>query len=219
MSSYHQYCALTRALDIVGDRWTLLIVRELIPGPRRFTDLIAGLPGLSRNLLTERLRALESDGMVARRELPPPVARRVYELTEDGHDLAEAVGPLIVWGAQRMGERAPSDRFHPRWSAVAMAALADREAAKGIRETYQYNVGPVAFHFIVDDGSIRVRDGEAEAPAVTVTTDEQTWADIAAGKISVSSAVAAGSLAILAGRGASTRLKKILRPRQVLAAT
>src|SRR3954462_15258881 len=94
---YDQYCALARTLDVVGDRWTLLIVRELVPGPRRFTDLVTGLPGLSRNLLTERLRALESNGLVARPALPPPVARQVYELTGEGHELAEAVGPLISW--------------------------------------------------------------------------------------------------------------------------
>src|ERR687895_2491614 len=96
---YQQYCGLARALDVAGDRWTLLIVRELRPGPRRFTDLIDGLPGISRNLLTERLRGLERDGVVARRDLPPPAARRVYELTGDGRDLVVAIGPLIAWGA------------------------------------------------------------------------------------------------------------------------
>src|SRR3712207_7373335 len=102
---FQQFCALARTLDVAGDRWTLLIVRELTPGPRRFTDLIDGLPGISRKLLTERLRDLEADGILARRELPPPAARRVYELTEDGRDLAHAMGPLIAWGFRRIGER------------------------------------------------------------------------------------------------------------------
>src|SRR5688500_12168933 len=92
---YQQYCALARALDIVGNRWALLIVRELRPGPRRFTDLVEGLPGISRKLLTERLRELERDGIVTRTDLPPPVARQVYELTDDGRDLAAAMAPLI----------------------------------------------------------------------------------------------------------------------------
>src|SRR5919112_3624236 len=112
---YRQYCALARALDVAGDRWTLLIVRELLPGARRFTDLIDGLPGISRKLLTERLRDLERDGVIARRELPPPAARQVYELTDDGRDLAAALGPLIAWGAHRMRDRDPADSFHPRW--------------------------------------------------------------------------------------------------------
>src|ERR671914_2260099 len=130
---YQQYCALARALDVVGDRWTLLIVRELVPGPRRFTDLIDGLPGVSRNLLAERLRDLEREGIVTRQELPPPAARQVYKLTEDGRDLAAAMEPLIAWGARRMRDREPTDSFHPRWTAVAMSVLADRSAAGGVR--------------------------------------------------------------------------------------
>src|SRR2546423_10036649 len=91
-----QYSALGRTLDIAGDRWTLLIVRELLPGARRFTDLIEGLPGISRKLLTERLRDLKRDGVIARRELPPPAARQVYEPTDDGRDPAEAMARLIA---------------------------------------------------------------------------------------------------------------------------
>src|SRR5215210_3466191 len=135
---YEQYCALARALDIAGDRWTLLIVRELRPGPRRFTDLLDGLPGVSRKLLTERLRALEDDGVVARRDLPPPAARQVYELTDDGRDLAAAMAPLIAWRVRRLGDRRPGEGFRARWPAVAMAGLADREAAKGVSESYQF---------------------------------------------------------------------------------
>src|ERR687891_1653934 len=131
---YQQYCALARALDVVGDRWTLLIVRELRPGPRRFTDLIDGLPRISRKLLTERLRDLERDGIITRTQLPPPAARQVYELTDDGRDLAVAMAPLIAWGARRIGERRRGESFRARWPAVAMAGLADREAAKDVSE-------------------------------------------------------------------------------------
>jgi DNA-binding HxlR family transcriptional regulator/putative sterol carrier protein len=214
---YQQYCALARALDIAGDRWTLLIVRELVPGPRRFTDLIDGLPGIPRNLLTERLRALERDGIIARQELPPPAARQVYELTEDGRDLAEAMIPLIAWGAGRLGERESTESFRARWAAVAMAGLADRKAAKGVSETYQYLVGRSAFHFTVDDGTIRLHDGEAEDPAVVVTTDEETWADIVSGKITTSSAAATGALTVAGDSQAARRLGKIFPRDQLLA--
>src|SRR5918999_2523275 len=206
---YDQFCALARALDSVGNRWTLLIVRELAPGPRRFTDLIDGLPGISRKLLTERLRALERDGIIARRELPPPAARQVYELTDDGRDLAHAMGPLIAWGARRVGDRTPTETFRARWLAVAMAALADRGAAKGVSETYQYLVGDSAFHFTVDDGSIQLHDGRAQEPAVVLTTDEETWADIASGKITTSSAVAKGALTVAGDPQAAKRLGRI----------
>jgi DNA-binding HxlR family transcriptional regulator/putative sterol carrier protein len=206
---YQQYCALARTLDVAGDRWTLLIVRELTPGPRRFTDLLDGLPGVSRNLLTERLRALARAGIIARHELPPPAARRVYELTDDGRDLAVAMAPLIAWGARRLGERKPGESFRARWPAVAMAGLADREAARGVSESYQYVVGDSAFHFTVDDGSIQLHDGRAQDPAVTWTTDEETWMDIASGKITASSAAAAGALTVAGDAEAAKRLRKI----------
>ncbi|MDQ3964436.1 MAG: winged helix-turn-helix transcriptional regulator [Actinomycetota bacterium] len=213
---YQQYCALARALEVVGNRWTMLIVRELGPGPRRFTDLVHGLPGISRKLLTERLRDLEHDGIIQRRELPPPAARHVYELTDDGRDLAIAMTPLIAWGARRMGERQPGEVLRARWSAVGLVALADREAAKGVRETYQYVVGDSAFHFIVDDGSIEAHDGHADDPVVVVTTDEETWADIASGNAKVSSAIAAGTLTITGDPQAGVRLRRIFSVKHIL---
>jgi len=216
-SRYQQYCALARALDVAGDRWTLLIVRELLPGPRRFTDLIEGLPGISRKLLTERLRDLERDGIIARQELPPPAARQVYALTDEGLDLARAMGPLIRWGARRLGDRKSRESFRARWSAVAMASLADREAAKGVSESYQYLVGDSAFHFTVVDGSIELHDGWAREPAVVVTTDEETWADVASGKIKASAAAATGALTVAGDRQAAKRLRKILSRNQMLA--
>jgi DNA-binding HxlR family transcriptional regulator/putative sterol carrier protein len=214
---YMQYCALARALDVVGDRWTLLIVRELAPGPRRFTDLIGGLPGISRKLLTERLRDLERDRVIARRQLPPPAARQVYELTADGRDLAYAIGPMIGWGARRIGERQPSESFNPRWPAVPMASLADSEAAKGVRETYQFLVGDTAFHFAIDDGSIELHDGQAANPAVVLSLDEGTWADIAGGKTAFSAAADTGTLTIDGDPRALKRLRRIFSRTQMLA--
>jgi DNA-binding HxlR family transcriptional regulator/putative sterol carrier protein len=214
---YKQYCALARTLDVAGDRWTLLILRELVPGPRRFTDLIDGLPGISRKLLTERLRDFEDDGIIARRELPPPAARQVYELTDDGRDLAEAMAPLIAWGARRLGERKPGESFRARWPAVGMTGLADREAAKGVRETYQFLIGDTAFHLTVDDGSIQPHDGRAPDPAVVVTTDEGTLLDMGAGKTSFPSAVATGALTVAGDAHAAERMRKIFSRVQMLA--
>jgi DNA-binding HxlR family transcriptional regulator len=214
---YRQYCALARTLDVAGDRWTLLIVRELAPGPRRFTDLVDGLPGIPRKLLTERLRTLERDGIVARQELPPPAARQVYALTDDGRELAVAMAPLIAWGARLLGDRKPGESFRARWPAVAMAGLADREAAKGVSESYQYLVGDSTFHFTVDDGSIQLHDGRARDPAVTLTTDEETWADIASGKTTASSAAATGALTVAGDPEAAKRLRRIFAREPMLA--
>ena len=218
-SGFQQYCGLARALDVAGDKWTLLIVRELVPGPRRFTDLLDGLPGVSRKLLTDRLRGLEADGVVVREELPPPAARQVYGLTEDGRDLARAMAPLIGWGAKRLGDRRDGEAFRARWSGVGMASVADRDAAIGVREAYQYLVGDDAFHFVVDDGSVEVRDGRAAEPAVTVTCDEETWADVVTGRVSAASASAAGALTVSGDRESVQRLRRIFGRKVLVAGT
>src|SRR5581483_10847231 len=98
--SYNQYCGVARALDVVGERWTLLIVRDLLLGPRRYKDLLEGLPGIGTNLLADRLRELEKRGIVKRSVLPPPAGSAVYELTELGTDLGPAVLALGAWGAR-----------------------------------------------------------------------------------------------------------------------
>jgi DNA-binding HxlR family transcriptional regulator/putative sterol carrier protein len=216
-NSYQQYCALARALDVAGDRWTLLIVRELLLGPRRFTDLLAGLPGASRSLVTQRLRALEREGVIAREDLPPPAARQVYALTEEGLDLASAMAPLAAWGARRLGVREPGESFRARWPAAALALFADRDAARGVSETYQYVVGDSAFHFTVDDGSVAAHDGIADHPAVVVTTDEETWAQLAGGEISARSAAASGHLKVTGDPEAVIRLARIFSRHTVFA--
>ena len=100
--SYDQYCPVAEALDLVGERWTLLIVRELTYGPQRFTDLRVGLPGIPPNLLASRLRELEDGGIVRRRDLPAPAARSVYELTEEGRGLEPTLRALARWGIHRL---------------------------------------------------------------------------------------------------------------------
>jgi DNA-binding HxlR family transcriptional regulator/putative sterol carrier protein len=212
---YQQYCGLARALDIAGDRWTLLIVRELLPGARRFTDLIDGLPGISRKLLTERLRDLERHGVIARRELPPPAARQVYELSEDGRDLAWAMAPLVGWGAGRLGKPGPGASFRARWVAVGMVSVANRKAAAGVRETYQYQVGDCAFHFTVNDGLIELHDGRVKDPAVLLNTDEESFAKIVSGELTASSALRSGALTVAGGRQARKRLGEIFSHNQL----
>lgn len=213
----HQYCGAARALDIVGDRWTLLIVRELLFGPQRFTDLINGLPGISRNLLTERLRGLEADGIVVREDLPAPAARRVYALTDEGQDLVRAMIPLVAWGARRLGTRAPSESFRSHWAALAMVTFADRDAAAGVHESYQYVVGDLAFHFVVHDGEVTLCPGRATEAAVTITTDDDTWAAIASGDTTATAAAAARRLTLAGERAATRRLARIFSRDTVLA--
>ena len=101
--TYQQYCAIAHALDLIGDRWTLLIARNLLAGPRRFSDLMKGLPGISTNILTDRLKSLDEHNIVVIRELPPPAASTVYQLTPSGYGLAETLGALARWGATTLG--------------------------------------------------------------------------------------------------------------------
>lgn len=105
--TYNQYCAIAHALDIVGDRWTLLLVRNLLAGPKRFSDLVKGLPGISTNMLTDRLKLLEEHGLIGTRYLPPPAASTVYELTQEGYGLVPTLSALAQWGARSLGAPRP----------------------------------------------------------------------------------------------------------------
>jgi DNA-binding HxlR family transcriptional regulator len=194
--SYGQYCSLARALDAIGERWTLLVVRDLLLGPKRFTDLLEGLPGIGRNLLAARLRHLEAEGVVTRRYLPPPAASHVYELTADGVELGLALAPLARWGAQRLGARRPDELFRPVWIAMAMSASADLQAALGVRETYQLEVDGDVFHVRVDDGRVEPRSHPAEHPDVIIRMDTDTLVAILSRTLSPLEALTSGRLTI-----------------------
>lgn len=186
MRSYDQFCGLARALDHVGHRWTLLIVRELLLGPKRFTDLREGLPGIANNLLADRLRQLRDDGLVTRRDLPPPAASTVYELTESGRELREAVHALIRWGGRWMIPGPRSDEFRPEWLVLALDAL----GAGGIQPNtiIEFNVGSTAVRLASIDGRLTLADGSQEQPDLRVAADASTILGLAAGELTVTQA-------------------------------
>ncbi|WP_369254474.1 winged helix-turn-helix transcriptional regulator [Streptomyces sp. R35] len=122
MRSYGQYCSIARALDVVGDRWTLLVVRELLlRGPCRFTDVKNGLPGVAANLLSSRLKELEAAGLITREDAPPPVATVLYSLSETGLELEPVLKALGLWGLRFMAVERPDDAFQAQWLAYAPA--------------------------------------------------------------------------------------------------
>lgn len=177
MRSYEDGCAAAHALDLVGERWALLVVRELVLGPKRFTDLRAGLPGASPNVLAQRLRELERAGVVRRRKLPPPAASKVYELTEWGSELEPVIVRLGRWGA-----RSPSK---PRDAAVGVDSLIlsfrtmfDPEAAEGLRASYELRFGEDRFRAEVFDGRFEVERGDADSPDAIVECDSNTLAGL-----------------------------------------
>jgi DNA-binding HxlR family transcriptional regulator len=175
--TYEDACAAAHALDLVGERWALLVVRELLLGPKRFTDLRAGLPHLSPNVLAQRLRELEGAGVVRRRKLPPPAASRVYELTDWGLELEPVVISLGRWGA-----RSPS---RPRDAALGVDSLVlslrtmfDAGAAEGIEASYELRLGEDVFRAGVADGRLEVERGRADRPDAIVEADPGTLATL-----------------------------------------
>lgn len=192
--SYGQYCALARSLDHIGDRWTLLIVRELLVGPRRYSDIRAGLPGIASNLLAERLRELEADGIIQKRNVPPPTPATLYELTEFGAGLQEVVFALARWGGRWMMERG-DDVFDPKWLVVALAALF--QAAPGdLSLDVEFVVEGEPVHARVTGGKTVVGLGRAEDPDLSIECDARTVLGICAGMIPLEDAAATESAVI-----------------------
>src|SRR5215207_3048037 len=169
MRTYCDGCAAAHALDLVGERWALLVIRELLLGPKRFTDLRAGLPSASPNVLAQRLRELEQAGVVRRRKLPPPEASRVYELTDWGEELEPVITQLGRWGA-----RSPSK---PRDAALGVDSLIlsfrtmfDPRAADGLRASYELHLGEDRFRAAVANGHFEIVRGVAERPDAAIET-------------------------------------------------
>ena len=189
MRKFDQYCPMAHALSLVGERWSLLIVRELLHGPKRYTDLTHGLPGIGTNILAARLRELEACGIVQKRTLPPPAASTVYELTEYGADLKEALYALARWGARTIGPPGPDDELYPEWGVNALPALFDAEAARGLTETYALVVDGDAFTARVLNGALDASLGIAEDADVVVEMDMETFFGLASGVLAPRNAV------------------------------
>jgi DNA-binding HxlR family transcriptional regulator/putative sterol carrier protein len=208
--SYNQYCGLARALDIVGERWMPLVIRELLFGPKRFTDLVDGLPGIGANLLAARLKDLQATGLVQRRKLPPPAGSTVYELTELGRGLEPAMVALTRWGMNFLGPPTPEDRLDPAWYLNALRCVFHPERAQGVNETYEFHVDEDVFHARVDDGTLDVRAGPAADPAVIVTSDLQTLVAVGIGELTPEQAIETGKATVEGDLEAARRAASIL---------
>lgn len=172
---FDQYCPVAHALSLIGERWALLIVRELLRGPKRFTDVERGLPGIPTNILSSRLRDLEAAGVLEKRKLPPPAASTVYELTEYGQGLEEAVYALARWGARSLGPPKPDDELYEDWGLNAFRAIFNPGAAEGLNETYEIHVDDDVFTAKIVDGTLEPSCGAAASPHLVVWTDKETF--------------------------------------------
>jgi len=193
---YSQFCPLARAAELIGERWTLLLVRELLLGPKRFSDLRRGLSGVSSSVLSERLAALERAGLVVQRELPPPTPASLYELTEAGLGLEPALLELARFGLRFLGAPQPGDHYEPDWLRLALRLFARERGspARCFRIELRGGVAPV--HFRVQGGPEGTRVLPAEGPADASLESDSALAvlAVAAGRKSPAAALADGSL-------------------------
>jgi DNA-binding HxlR family transcriptional regulator len=201
---YNEACAASHALDLVGERWALLVVRELILGPKRFTDLRAGLPGVSPNVLAQRLRELEAVGVVRRRKLPPPAASRIYELTEWGLELEPVIVSLGRWGA-RSTYRSPEAPIGTDALVLSFRTMFDPRAADGFEAIYELRLGEDRFRAEVSDGSFEIERTETDEPDATIEADSNTLAALVYGDRPLDEALASGDVKIRGDKKAVAR--------------
>jgi DNA-binding HxlR family transcriptional regulator len=193
MRNYGQYCSVARALDVVGDRWTLLIVRELLlQGPCRFTDVKNGLPGVAANLLSTRLRELEDAGLISREDAPPPVATVLYALTEDGRALEPVLKALGLWGLRYMTAERPADAFQASWLAYAPAWFTTDADPGGPPAVIQLVAAGEQAVIEVGDGQVRTRVGCAADPDLILDGPPRAILGLLTGVIDLGQATAIG---------------------------
>jgi DNA-binding HxlR family transcriptional regulator/putative sterol carrier protein len=210
MRSYHQFCPAARALDVVGERWTLLVVRELLVGPKRYTDLQGGLPGIGPNVLAERLRALVAAGLAKKRRLPPPAASSVYELTERGAALRPVMLALFQWGLQLLGDVTDDDAVKASYWLPALQMAARRGVLPDdVDDVYEFHVGEETVTVVVHGGSVDLRPGSAESPDLVLRTNAETFAELGAARLTPGQAVASDRLQVEGDPSAAERCAAI----------
>jgi DNA-binding HxlR family transcriptional regulator len=202
-------CGIAHASDLLGQRWALLVVRELLLGPKRFTDLRAGIPDISPNVLGQRLRELEESGIVRRRKLPPPAAAQVYELTEWGHELEPAVLALGRW-ANGSPSFPRGAEMGPDSLVLALKSTFDPAKAEGLDATYELRLGELPFKISVKEGGFQSARGEPERPDAVVKAGPNAIASVVFGGNRLGKAVDAGEVRIDGSRRAVNALFRAL---------
>jgi len=208
--SYGQFCAAARALDVVGERWTLLVVRELLLGPRRFTDLLAALPGLGPSLLASRLKQLEGAGVIRREQLPPPAGSWVYQITEAGLGVGLVVKALADWGVRLLDTPGPDEAVRAEWLALHLAVSAPAEAVAGARETYQVHIGDDVLHIVLTGTGAQARSGPAPVPPdLVIRTGQVAFIELSLGRTSLMDLVAARRAEVTGDQGSVARAARL----------
>ena len=202
--SYGDACGIARALDILGERWALMTVRELLLGPKRFTDLRAGLPHASPNILSMRLRDLEQHGLVRKRKLPPPAASQVYELTPRGHEIAPILDALGTWGS-RLPLPGPDATMSFDAHILSFRTVFRPDLAADFHARVELRRGDRTFRAVVAGGKLDLTEGTLENPDAVIVSDHGTALAVAHGRASLADAEAAGALTIDGDRETAVR--------------
>ena len=193
MKSYGQYCSVAKALDVIGDRWTLLIVRELLTqGPCRYTDLRAGLPGIASNLLSARLKELEAAGLISRTAAPPPIATTLFELTRRGRALKDVLSALGRWGVDFMVTADGSDEFRSNWFTFATENFLTDTDPGAPEAVIGLDAGDAPVHVVVGHGQAELRKGAASVPDLALAGEPRLIMGVLAGKLPLKDARTAG---------------------------
>ena len=208
--SYGQFCGLVRALEVVGERWALLIVRDLLVSPKRYSDLKRGLPRIPTNILSARLRELETAGVVRRRLEEAPGGAVLYELTDRGRALEASVLELGRWGARLLTEPAPGEIITEDSMVMAMRATFQPEAARGVDASYEIRLGPVVFHVRIADGRLEAGKGPLPGADLIIEGGPGIRAMLA-GELSASEALERGVVRITGSHRMLSRFTRLFR--------
>jgi DNA-binding HxlR family transcriptional regulator len=217
---YEQYCGLARALDLVGGRWSLLIVRELLTGPKRFTEMEQGLPGIATNVLSSRLRDLEEAGLVQRSLISPASSSVVYGLTPYGLELEEPVVHLGMWGSKSLGTPGEDDFISPSALTLALRGAFRPDTAKGDDLVVEVRIAGDPIVVSVSGGEVTFPTGAPSKIHATLRTDPRVFAGLLAGTVDLETAVASGRMELAGAKRAARRFFEIFRlPSRETAAT
>lgn len=207
---YGQYCGLVRGAEIVGERWSLLIIRDLLVSPKRYTDLRKGLPGIPTNILAARLKELEGAGVVQRRVLPRPDGSVVYELTDYGRELDEIVLALGRWGAKSMTKPQPGDIVTVDSMIMALRSTFRADTAGGVHLGYELRLGDIVIHALIDDGDLEVAEGGKPNADLVIESGPAIKA-LMAREMSPAEALAGGSVRLAGDPELLTRFVELFR--------
>ncbi len=201
--SYGQACNIARTLDLVGERWTLLLLRELATGPRSYGELEESLPGIGTNLLAARLKRLEADGLVERERAPGMRRRRIYRLTDRGRMIEPVLIEMVRFGIRSSLSGGPSDYSRPAWSVLSSRAVFRSDLAAGLDERYEFHVGDEVFHLGVSGGRPDNGPGSAPDAVVVAQMSDDTFNRVQNGELRMAQGIWTGEIKVLEGHGAA----------------